>query len=478
MEADSRPLGDKVLYQQQEEATEKLVASHYDEYPYPEFKTTEETKREQVPFVLGCNVNFISHHCYNGQQTFDGFAFLDAGCGTGTGITCFASGLQFISRATKTATNCRVIGIDISTESLRLAKCRSGAHCVDRIVELRQMSILDIPASDLPAFDYITCTGVLHHMENPLNGLRALSSRLKPNGFMYLMLYAKYSRLAIDVAQRLLQLLTAKEATEDGHELTRQEKVAITKQFLKSIPPTHMFDQIAKKMPIMTSDTELFDLLLHEKNYMLSTSEMFDLIDKTDLEFVKYVNFHYLYKPEAIFTGDALARVLRLPKRKQYEACELMWSGIPNHIVLLKKRATIPALASALASALTPTSAVPFPLTTDVLMSTNFIPVFVDDGREHLLRIFSQYRNMTIMANIGSDTVRIMTKISNHIARFVHMTDGERSTFDIIATGAKEFMITKEVYIGQILPFLNIVVEYYMLMLQRADFKFVINRDW
>ena len=47
------------------------------------------------------------------------------------------------------------------------------------------------------SFDMIICTGVLHHMEKPFEGLKSLYKVLKPNGFMKLGLYSTIARSSI-----------------------------------------------------------------------------------------------------------------------------------------------------------------------------------------------------------------------------------------------------------------------------------------
>ena len=43
-------------------------------------------------------------------------------------------------------------------------------------------------------FDYIECTGVLHHMKNPIEGWNILTDILETNGIMKIGLYSKLAR--------------------------------------------------------------------------------------------------------------------------------------------------------------------------------------------------------------------------------------------------------------------------------------------
>ena len=51
------------------------------------------------------------------------------------------------------------------------------------------------------SFDLVVCTGVLHHLPDPDDGLRALRDVLRPGGAMRLMVYARYGRAGIYMMQ-------------------------------------------------------------------------------------------------------------------------------------------------------------------------------------------------------------------------------------------------------------------------------------
>ena len=63
-------------------------------------------------------------------------------------------------------------------------------------LETRQVAIGDVVEVGQHS-DLIVCTGVLHHLADPDAGLRALRSVLKPDGAMYLMVYASYGRTGV-----------------------------------------------------------------------------------------------------------------------------------------------------------------------------------------------------------------------------------------------------------------------------------------
>ena len=56
--------------------------------------------------------------------------------------------------------------------------------------------IENIPLLDLGGkFDFIETSGVLHHLEDPQDGLKILSNVLKENGGMSLMVYGRWDQI-------------------------------------------------------------------------------------------------------------------------------------------------------------------------------------------------------------------------------------------------------------------------------------------
>ena len=77
-----------------------------------------------------------------------------------------------------------IFAIDISKSSLAYAKRKTDQYKIQNI-KYYQTDLLNIDLLN-ESFDMIICTGVLHHMEKPFEGLKSLCKVLKPNGFMKL----------------------------------------------------------------------------------------------------------------------------------------------------------------------------------------------------------------------------------------------------------------------------------------------------
>jgi len=107
---------------------------------------------------------------------FRGKRCLDAGCG---------GGRYSIAMARMGAES--VVGVDLGEEGLRDARLRQQSLGLAQ-VEFRRASVLSMPFRDRE-FDFVCCSGVLHHTPGIEEGLREVWRILKPGGEVYLLLY-------------------------------------------------------------------------------------------------------------------------------------------------------------------------------------------------------------------------------------------------------------------------------------------------
>ena len=107
---------------------------------------------------------------------------LVAGCGTGQ--HSIGTAVQFQKS--------KVLAIDLSLSSLAYAKRKTEELSV-RNIEYMQADILNLSKLNRQ-FDIIESAGVLHHMDDPIAGWRALTNCLKPGGLMRIGLYSELAR--------------------------------------------------------------------------------------------------------------------------------------------------------------------------------------------------------------------------------------------------------------------------------------------
>jgi SAM-dependent methyltransferase len=213
--AKSRPMTDP---------TTATVRSQYEALPYPP-RDPEGERRELLRTWLD-DLPMIAHYGYGGAQPFgQGFRVLVAGGGTGDGTLFLAEQLRH--------TNAEVVHLDLSSARIAIAQKRAEVRGLGNIRWVRA-SLLELPALGLGTFDYINCVGVLHHLDDPDAGLKALLGALKEDGVLGLMVYALYVRTGVYQVQSLMRLVN-----EDAPDA--EEQVARTKAMLAALPRGNWF---------------------------------------------------------------------------------------------------------------------------------------------------------------------------------------------------------------------------------------------
>lgn len=114
----------------------------------------------------------------NGEdpEFFKGKRCLDVGCGGGR----YTMAMALMGASS-------VIGVDVGGSGLEDARQRGHALALDQ-VGFQVASALDLPFSD-GEFDFVCCSGVLHHTPGVERGLQEIHRVLKPGGSVYLLLY-------------------------------------------------------------------------------------------------------------------------------------------------------------------------------------------------------------------------------------------------------------------------------------------------
>ncbi|MFZ4806457.1 MAG: class I SAM-dependent methyltransferase [Hyphomicrobiaceae bacterium] len=183
---EARHAADIPRFGQIADPTSVRVAAQYEGNPYPRWQSLN------VP-VAGSLVRAIEGFAGADVRArlSAPFDVLIAGCGTGQ--HAIRSALGYGAQA-------RVTAIDLSRASLAYAR-RMAARYVPDQISFRQGDILEVSALG-QTFDVIEAVGVLHHMEDPVAGLRTLHRCLSPGGLMHLGLYSTIARTNIAVLRQ------------------------------------------------------------------------------------------------------------------------------------------------------------------------------------------------------------------------------------------------------------------------------------
>jgi ubiquinone/menaquinone biosynthesis C-methylase UbiE len=110
------------------------------------------------------------------EDFFTGKRCLDAGCGGGR----FSFAMAHMGARS-------VVGVDVSASGIADATRRRDALGASNVA-FRESSLLNLPFAD-GEFDFVCCSGVLHHTVSIERGLAEIHRVLAPGGSVYLLLY-------------------------------------------------------------------------------------------------------------------------------------------------------------------------------------------------------------------------------------------------------------------------------------------------
>ena len=284
------------------------VQAFYDDHPYPPPVAGLDRYREAWSDPDRLRVEY--HLLWPRTAYRQDLEILIAGCGT--------------SQAAKHALRqpaARVTGIDNSATSLR--HTRELKHRYG----LKNLKVRKLPIERVHElgrqFDKIVCTGVLHHLADPDAGLRALRAVLKPDGAMYLMVYAAYGRSGIYMIQeycRRLGIGTSKREIEG--------LIAV----LRTLPNGHPLAPVLREAPDMRRPDALADALLHPRDRAYTVPQLFDFVERNGCRFGRwYRQAQYVPQCGALSATPHAARLTNLPAREQYAVVELYRGTIARH---------------------------------------------------------------------------------------------------------------------------------------------------
>ncbi|MDX2050183.1 MAG: class I SAM-dependent methyltransferase [Rickettsiaceae bacterium] len=297
----------------------KAVVEHYLDYPYP-MRNPEDEKFRMLE-IGGEHLDELNHWLYRGKEKFDNkFRVLVAGGGTGDASTYLGEQLK--------DKNAEIIYLDFSAKSMEIAKKRAEIRGLKNIRFIND-SIFNIPKLKLGKFDYINCSGVLHHLSSPSEGLLILKNSLKPDGGMGLMVYAKYGRTAIYQMQELMRMIN------EGV-TSRAEEVDNAKKILASLPTTSWYSRSQDLISDVQNygDIGIYDLFLHKQDRCYSIPELYDFVEEAGLHFVEFSEVvpRINIKLEGYIKDPILfEKIVNFPLKKKRAIAEIMAGNIIKH---------------------------------------------------------------------------------------------------------------------------------------------------
>ena len=304
----------------------KQVQDHYLDYPYPH-RNPEDDKTRLLK-IYGDYLGEISHWLFEGKEDFKkGFRVLIAGGGTGDSTVYLAEQLK--------DTDAEIVYLDFSKNSMKIAQERAKNRGLKNITWIND-SILNVPDLKIGKFDYIQCSGVLHHLESPDAGLKVLSDSLTEKGGMGIMVYAQYGRTGVYQIQEIMRMVN------EGVQ-SRQEEVKNGWEVINALPQTNWYSRGKDLLAdhVNHGDVGMYDMFLHKQDRAYTIPEIYEFVEKAGLNFVEFNSAHsrvILNIGNYIKNPELLKRLKKMDKVKQQAICEIMSGAIIKHSFYVSKK--------------------------------------------------------------------------------------------------------------------------------------------
>jgi SAM-dependent methyltransferase len=298
-------------------AITERVRDMYTRFPYPPPDAVAGTR--PVSTVL----DYARHVLWPWRKDLSGLRVLDAGCGTGTAAVVIARDFPEVE----------VLGIDLSETSLEHARELAKKFNVGDNLQLRSLPIERVGELN-QQFDYIISSGVIHHLDSPDRGLRALTDVLSPSGGIFLMVYATYGRAGVYMLQDAMRVL--------GGERDFVERADMARTVIEHLPNQHPFDVAHWADIRWTGDAGVVDLLLHVRDRSYTVPQLYELLDGAGLRLARFTD-PVAYDPTTYVRDPDLARrfeELDPPARAQ--VAELLNGRMRKHHVFATRASYVP----------------------------------------------------------------------------------------------------------------------------------------
>lgn len=297
----------------------QAVAKLYNTYPFP-----PEPLLDEPPPGYNWRWHWSAAYafCSGRKPSRQQVRVLDAGCGTGVGT-------EYIAHLNPEA---NIVGIDLSDRAIATARdrCRrSGAHNV----EFYPLSLYNV-AQLSDTFDWINCVGVLHHLPDPIAGLKALATQLAPGGIIHIFVYAALGRWEIRLMQEAIGLLQGDQRGD------YEAGVQIGRKLFASLPENNRLRRREEERWALENhrDANFADMYLHPQEIDYTIDSLFELIDASGLAFVGFSNPQYWDPSRLLASAPALlAQAQAMPDRQRYRLIECLDPEITHYEFFLAK---------------------------------------------------------------------------------------------------------------------------------------------
>jgi SAM-dependent methyltransferase len=256
----------------------------------------------------------VAHHLIWPDRPVGSVAsVLVAGCGTAQAV-----------RWARRNPGATVVGIDVSEASLDHSRALAARHELANL-ELHRLAVEEAGRLDR-RFDHVVCTGVLHHLADPVAGLTALRHVLAPGGAVTLMVYAPYGRAGVYLLQDYCRRLGVG---------TSPAELADLVDTLRELPAAHPLGRLLRETRDFADDDALADALCNPRDRAYAVPDLLALLVSAGLRFGRWQRqAPYLPDCGAISETPHAARIAALPPNEQYALVELFRGTMTRHTAI------------------------------------------------------------------------------------------------------------------------------------------------
>ncbi len=244
------------------------VKNHYEENPYPRWSVS--SLPQKALFIEDVINNDLQGEFPMNKLNSKKIELLVAGCGTGKQVVdAFRYG------------DVNITAVDLSATSLTYGMRKCNELGINN-VQFIQSDILNLIKLN-KKFDVIECSGVLHHMSSPNDGLRVLKNILKPGGYLKLGLYSELARKFVVKMKEYIKIKNYSDTPEDmkkfrndifNHQENNISNDIVTKLFLSNC---------------FWNLSGVRDLIFHKQEYRYCIDELMEIFNLFNFEFLGFV---------------------------------------------------------------------------------------------------------------------------------------------------------------------------------------------
>ncbi len=294
------------------------VQKLYNTYPFPPDPLSDELP---PGYNWRWSWNAAYNFCVGEKPTRQNIRILDAGCGTGVST-------EYLIYLNPLA---EVVAIDISSNALSIAQKRCSRSGVLKNHQ-PSVSFKELPLEKADQiegkFDLINSVGVLHHLPDPIIGIKSLAQKLAPGGLLHIFVYAQLGRWEIQLVQEAIALMQGKRKGD------YQDGVAVGRQIFSSLPENNRLVKREKERWSLENhwDQSFADMYVHPQEVDYNITTLFELIDASGLEFLGFSNPQYWQLERLIGKSSQLMELAeKLSQRERYRLIELLDPSLTHY---------------------------------------------------------------------------------------------------------------------------------------------------